>query len=89
MSAVERAEILCALEPVDYVLIFDEDTVDGLVARLRPHVHAKGTDYTADTVPEKESVRAAGGRVVIAGGPKVNSTTALIETVIERFHALP
>ena len=85
MSAAERAEILCALEPVDYVLIVDEDTMDRLVARLRPQVHAKGTDYTEETVPERESVRASGGRVAIAGDPKAHSTTGLIATILERF----
>jgi rfaE bifunctional protein nucleotidyltransferase chain/domain len=87
MMAAERAEILCALDPVDYVLIFDEDTMDRLVVRLRPHVHAKGADYTEETVPERESVRASGGRVAIAGDPKAHSTKSLIATILERFQA--
>jgi rfaE bifunctional protein nucleotidyltransferase chain/domain len=85
VTVEERAEILCALTPVDYVLIFEEDTVDGLVERLRPHVHAKGTDYTKETVPEGASVRAVGGRVAIAGDPKTHSSQALIKTILERF----
>ena len=85
MTAAERAEILAALTPVDAVVVFDDDTVDGLVARLRPHVHAKGTDYTEDSVPERESVRAEGGRVAIAGDPKDHSTRDLIATIVSRF----
>jgi bifunctional ADP-heptose synthase (sugar kinase/adenylyltransferase) len=85
VPVAERAELLCALEPVDYVLIFDEDTADQLARRLRPHVHAKGTDYTEETVPERGSIRAVGGRVAIAGDPKAHSTQALITTILERF----
>src|SRR5439155_286892 len=58
MPAAERAEILRALRSVDHVVVFEEDTADRLVTRLRPHVHAKGTDYTADSVPERESAHA-------------------------------
>ena len=87
MSEGERAEIVAALAPVDRVLVFDEDTVDGVVARLRPDVQAKGTDYTEDTVPERETVRAAGGRVAIAGDPKDHSTRDLIATILARFGA--
>ena len=89
MSEGERAEIVAALAPVDRVLVFDEDTVDGLVARLRPDVQAKGTDYTEDSVPERESVRAAGGRVAIAGDPKDHSTRDLIATILSRFGTSP
>ena len=67
MPAAERAEILAALRAVDHVVVFDDDTADRLVALLRPAVHAKGTDYTAESVPERASVLAAGGRVAIAG----------------------
>ena len=63
MTAAERAEIVGALAPVDGVVIFEDDTADALVARLRPDVHAKGTDYTAESVPERSAVLAAGGRV--------------------------
>ena len=85
MPAHERAEILTALAAVDHVVVFDEDTADRLVARLRPHVHAKGTDYTCDTVPEAASVRAAGGEVVIAGDAKDHSTRDVIAVILERF----
>jgi rfaE bifunctional protein nucleotidyltransferase chain/domain len=87
VPVAERAELLQALRDVDYVVIFDDDTADRLVARLRPDVHAKGTDYTIESVPEAPGVRAAGGRVVIAGDPKEHSTRDLILTVVERFRA--
>jgi len=85
MTEGERAEIVAALAPVDGVVVFDEDTVDGIVSRLRPDVHAKGTDYTEDSVPEREIVRATGGRVAIAGDPKDHSTRDLIRTIVSRF----
>src|SRR3989442_1220997 len=70
MPAAERAELVGALAAVDAVVVFDEDRADALVARLRPDVHAKGTDYSEQSVPEREAVLAAGGRVAIAGDPK-------------------
>ena len=82
MPAAERAEILQALRAVDHVVIFEDDAADALVERLRPDVHAKGTDYTADTVPEAATVRAAGGRVAIAGDPKSHSTRDLIAAIL-------
>ena len=85
MPAVERAELLAALTAVDAVVVFEGDTVDALVRRLRPDVHAKGTDYTVDSVPERETVRAAGGRVAIAGDPKDHSTRDLISDIVARF----
>lgn len=81
----ERAEIVAALRPVDAVVVFDEDTVDSLVTRLRPDVQAKGTDYTEESVPERESVLGAGGRVAIAGDPKDHSTRDLIAAILQRF----
>ncbi len=85
MPAVERAELLGAMTAVDAVVVFEGDTVDALVRRLRPDVHAKGTDYTEDSVPERETVRAAGGRVAIAGDPKDHSTRDLIADIVARF----
>ena len=85
MTAAERAEIVGALASVDAVVVFDDDTADGLVATLRPDVHAKGTDYTAETVPERAAVLAAGGKVAIAGDPKTHATRDLIRTIVERF----
>jgi D-glycero-beta-D-manno-heptose 1-phosphate adenylyltransferase len=87
MSAAERAELIGALRHVDAVVVFEEDTVDGLVGALRPDVQAKGTDYTEASVPERAAVLAAGGRVAIAGDPKDHSTRDLIRVIVERFGA--
>ena len=73
-----RAELVSALACVDYVVIFSDPTVDRLLALHKPDVHCKGTDYTADTVPERETVRAYGGRVAIVGDPKSHSTRELL-----------
>jgi rfaE bifunctional protein nucleotidyltransferase chain/domain len=74
----ERAEIVSALTCVDAVVLFDEDSPAALIAELRPDVHAKGTDYTAETVPEREVVSSYGGQTVIVGDPKEHATTELI-----------
>jgi len=74
----ERAELVAALACVDWVVLFDDRTVAGVIERLRPDVQAKGTDYTADNVPEGELVRSYGGRVAIVGDPKDHSTTSLV-----------
>src|SRR5215472_3979876 len=73
MPAAERAEILAALADVDAVVIFSEPDVRALVREIRPDVHAKGTDYSADSVPERDAVEAVGGRVAIVGDPKDHS----------------
>jgi D-glycero-beta-D-manno-heptose 1-phosphate adenylyltransferase len=78
LPAAERAEIVAALEPVNYVTIFDEPTVEELLLALKPDVHAKGTDYTTETVPERDVVRSYGGQVAIVGDPKDHSTSAII-----------
>ena len=85
MSESERAEIVGALGCVDYVLVFPDDTVDELIARLSPAVHAKGTDYTAETVPERRSVQSVGGSVAITGDAKSHSTRDLIQTIVRTF----
>ena len=77
----ERAEIVAALRVVDLVTVFDEPTVEQLIRDIRPDLHAKGTDYTADTVPERDVIREVGGRVAIVGDPKDHSSTELIATV--------
>jgi rfaE bifunctional protein nucleotidyltransferase chain/domain len=74
----DRAELVAALRAVDYVVIFDEPTVASLLELLKPDVHCKGTDYTVDTVPERDTVRAYGGRIAIVGDPKDHSTTDLL-----------
>ena len=80
-TAAERAEIVAALEMVDYVVVFEEATVSALIDRLRPDVHCKGTDYTVETVPEREVVRAYGGRTAIVGDPKDHSTRDLLSRI--------
>jgi D-glycero-beta-D-manno-heptose 1-phosphate adenylyltransferase len=75
----ERAEVVSALRSVDLVTIFDEPTVEELIRAIRPDFHAKGTDYTVDTVPERAIVRECGGTVAIVGDPKDHSSSTLIE----------
>jgi rfaE bifunctional protein nucleotidyltransferase chain/domain len=82
MPEQERAEIIASLRSVDIVTIFPEPTVEELIRSIRPDVHAKGTDYTEETVPERDVVRSYGGRVAIVGDPKDHSTTGMIERVI-------
>lgn len=77
----ERAEIISALKFVDYVTIFTEPTVEELIRAIRPDFHAKGTDYTTETVPEREIVRACGGQVAIVGDPKNHSSTGFINII--------
>ena len=78
MPAADRAELIAALGGVDYVVVFPEPTVTPLLMLLRPDVHCKGTDYTSDTVPERETVRRYGGRIAIVGDPKDHSTRDLV-----------
>lgn len=78
MPEAERAELVAALRCVDLVTVFDEPTVENLIRAIRPDVHAKGTDYTEDSVPERDIVRECGGRVAIVGDPKDHSSTELI-----------
>ena len=89
IPADERAELIGALAAVDLVVVFDDDSAEALIARLRPDVHAKGTDYTEESVPERAAVLAAGGRVAIAGDPKSHATRDLIAAIIARFGAGP
>ena len=74
----DRAEIVASIEVVDLVTIFSEPTVTELLLAIRPNIHAKGTDYTEETVPERDVVRSFGGRVRIVGDPKDHSTSELI-----------
>jgi len=78
MPAAERALLVAALRSVDHVVVFEEDDVSRLLLALRPDVHCKGTDYTPDTVPEREVVRSYGGRVAIVGDPKDHDTSGLL-----------
>src|SRR5580658_939101 len=81
-----RAALVAALRAVDYVVIFDELDVSSLLRELRPDVHAKGTDYTADTVPERELAAVLGIRVAIVGDPKQHSTRDLLARLRHRHH---
>lgn len=83
LPAMERAEILAALSCVDRVVIFEEGTVAELLRFLRPKVHAKGTDYTEDSVPERLVTREIGGRTAIVGDPKDHSSTDLLRAIVE------
>ena len=80
-TAADRAELVAALAGVDYVVTFPDPDVNRLFRLLRPDVHCKGTDYTADTVPERETVQAYGGRVAIVGDPKDHSTRDLLARI--------
>jgi rfaE bifunctional protein nucleotidyltransferase chain/domain len=81
LSAGDRAELVAALRCVDYVVIFSEPTVGPLLTELRPDVHCKGTDYTVESVPERDIVLEYGGRTAIVGDPKDHSTRDLLSRI--------
>ncbi|HKY21635.1 MAG TPA: adenylyltransferase/cytidyltransferase family protein [Vicinamibacterales bacterium] len=81
LSAADRAEMVAALESVDYVLTFSDPDVNRLLMLLKPDVHCKGTDYTPETVPERHTVLAYGGRIAIVGDPKDHSTRDLLARI--------
>lgn len=81
IPASERAEIVSSFRFVDLVTIFDEPTVEEIIKAIRPDFHAKGTDYTTDSVPERETVLKNGGQIAIVGDPKDHSSTDLIDAV--------
>jgi rfaE bifunctional protein nucleotidyltransferase chain/domain len=81
MPAEDRALMVAALRSVDWVVVFEEDDVARLLLELRPDVHCKGTDYTPETVPERDVVRSYGGRVAIVGDPKSHDTRRLLERI--------
>lgn len=85
LPVADRARLVAALRAVDYVVVFGEATVTGLLERLKPHIHAKGTDYTADTVPERDTAARVGAQVAIVGDPKQHSTRELIGEILRRF----
>lgn len=78
---LERAELLAALEPVDYVTLFDEPTVERVILALEPDVHCKGTDYTMESVPERAVVESVGGEVRIVGDATDHATTDLVSRI--------
>ena len=81
LPATARAELVAALRGVDYVVVFPEPTVTPLLTLLKPDVHCKGTDYTLETVPERDTVRSYGGRIAIVGDPKDHSTRDLLARI--------
>lgn len=85
MPENERAEIVAAIRFVDAVTVFNEPTVEELIMAIRPDFHAKGTDYTTETVPEREIARKYGGQVAIVGDPKNHSSTDLISAVLKKI----
>jgi D-glycero-beta-D-manno-heptose 1-phosphate adenylyltransferase len=85
MPAHERAELLGSLRAVDHVVVFEEDTADGLLAAVRPAVHAKGTDYAVEGVPEGATARSLETQVAIVGDAKEHSTRDLIALIVARF----
>jgi len=80
----ERAEILSSFFFVDYLTIFKEPNVAKVLLALKPDVHAKGSDYTKKTVPERETVRGYGGQIAITGGPKIRSTSQVIPRILAK-----
>jgi rfaE bifunctional protein nucleotidyltransferase chain/domain len=84
-SQEDRAELVASFQCVDFVVVFDDPTVESVLLSLRPDIHAKGTDYTKESVPEKDTVRSYGGKVAIVGDPKEHSSRDLIDTVVARF----
>jgi len=81
LAEADRAELVASIETVDVVTIFDEPTVTELLLAIKPDVHAKGTDYTEESVPERDVVRSFGGRVAIVGDPKNHSTSEILKKV--------
>ena len=80
-TALDRADLIAALRMVDYVVLFPDLSVERLLTALEPEVHCKGTDYTVETVPERETVRAYGGRTVIVGDDKDHSSRDVIARI--------
>ena len=85
MPEEDRIEIVAALECVDYIVLFSELTVENLLGIIKPAIHAKGTDYTAETVPERDIVLSYGGQVAITGDRKDHSTTDIISKIQQQF----
>jgi rfaE bifunctional protein nucleotidyltransferase chain/domain len=81
LPAADRAELVAALRGVDYVIVFSEPTVARLLERLRPDVYCKGTDYTVESVPERDAVKTYGGRMAIVGDPKSHATSDLLTRI--------
>lgn len=84
----QRADIISSFSFVDYITFFKETKVDKVLTALKPHVHAKGSDYSVETVPERDTVKEYGGEIAITGGPKIKSTSEVIAEIVARFEDL-
>lgn len=85
LNQKERADIASAFYFIDYITFFDEPNVEKVLLALKPDIHAKGSDYTEETVPEKETVKGYGGTIAITGGPKIKSTSQLIKEIASKI----
>jgi rfaE bifunctional protein nucleotidyltransferase chain/domain len=85
----DRLGILSAFKMVDFVTAFEDDTVTPLLLKLKPHIQAKGTDYTPDTVPEKDTMASFGGKVAVVGDPKNHASKNLIQEILKKYGPLP
>lgn len=85
LNQKERVEITSSFYFVDYITFFDEPNVEKVLLALKPDIHAKGSDYTKETVPEKETVKGYGGAIAITGGPKIKSTSELIKEIASKI----
>lgn len=84
LNQKERVEIISSFSFVDHLTTFKEINVEKVLLALKPDIHAKGSDYTMDTVPEKETVKSYGGAVAIVGGAKINSTSEIIKRMLQK-----
>jgi rfaE bifunctional protein nucleotidyltransferase chain/domain len=89
LPLADRLGILSAFEMVDFVTAFEDDTVTPLLLKLKPDIHAKGTDYTPDTVPEKATMDSIGGRVAVVGDPKDHASKNLIQEILKKYGPKP
>jgi len=84
LNQKERAEIISSFSFIDYITFFKENNVEKVLLALKPDIHAKGSDYSEETVPEKETVKGYGGSITITGGPKIRSTSQLIKEIASK-----
>jgi len=84
LNQKERTEIISSFSFIDYITFFKENNVEKVLLALKPDIHAKGSDYSEETVPEKETVKGYGGSITITGGPKIRSTSQLIKEIASK-----
>lgn len=85
----DRLGVLSAFEMIDFITAFEDDTVSPLLLKLKPNVQVKGTDYTPDTIPEKDTVASFGGEVAVVGDPKDHASKSLIQEILRKYGPLP